>query len=219
MTSSSKRRERDDERGSSTIADAIRFVVVALLFLVQIVLPTIFIAGSALLSRGGGPVEYMVAIQDHPSPDDEVNWYGWATYWCSHEYECKGIWDHGKRPNSEYIVSEKIDRIRVGDSNDLRWQYRRTMVDVDQGKWAVEEFRHVKDLSALINSPKFEDFGHLNVEADKKIQYQAHGLNQKNRVISKLMEGNSWKPIDSDALPPVLEDPWKTGGGLEHGLK
>jgi len=62
-----------------------------------------------------------------------------------------------------------MDRVRVGDSNDFRWQYRRTMVDVDEGKWAVEEFRYVKDMSGLISSPGFEDFGYLNVEDDKKV--------------------------------------------------
>ncbi|KAK0629870.1 hypothetical protein B0T17DRAFT_653428 [Bombardia bombarda] len=147
-----------------------------------------------------------------------VNWYGWGTYWCSHKDECKGIWDDrrrskGERPNSEYIVSEKIDRIRVGDSKDLRWQYRRTMVDVDEGKWAVEEFRHVKGLSALINSPRFGDFGHLDVEADEKVQYQTDGPNQKNRAISKLVEGNSWRSIDSDAFRAY------SGGSMEDGKR
>lgn len=101
---SSKRRERDDESGS-TIGLVMGLIVMTLFLLVIIGLPIIMAAGNAL----SGPVEYMVAIQD-PSP--EVNWYGWATYWCSHKDECKGIWDDGgkrskkgERPNSEYIVS------------------------------------------------------------------------------------------------------------------
>lgn len=64
------------------------------------------------------------------------------------------------------IIREKMERIiRIGndDSNDLGWdwQHRRTIFDVDQGKWAVEEFRRVKDLSALIHSLESDDLRYL----------------------------------------------------------
>lgn len=43
------------------------------------------------------------------------------------------------------------------------------MVDVGEGKWAVEEFRYVKDLSALVNNLGYDGFGHLDVENNKNV--------------------------------------------------
>jgi len=74
-------------------------------WVIGLIFAVIMSTGSAIMAAreaNSGPVDYIMTIQD-PSP--EVNWYGWATVWCSHRDECKGIWSQGERPHGEYIVS------------------------------------------------------------------------------------------------------------------
>ncbi|KAK4212369.1 hypothetical protein QBC37DRAFT_375139 [Rhypophila decipiens] len=163
MTSSSKRRERDD-RDRPIIGPRVGEIIqiLCLLFLIPFLIISLGIIPDIPKVEGnvGSSLEYTVAVQD-ASPD-EIHWYGWSRVWCSHKDVCKYMQSEleGKIPDDKYILWEKIDPIGDDDSKNLgqqrHWQYRRTLFDVGQGKWAIEDFRYIKDLSAFEELVEFD---------------------------------------------------------------
>ena len=86
---STKRQEREEEDDwMIRIINRIIFTFILFLFIIMFVVLPISIVLSIIHDAISGPVEYTVAIRD-PSP--EVNWHGWATVWCAHKNECRGI--------------------------------------------------------------------------------------------------------------------------------